>query len=56
MTKKTGVHYAGFWRRLAATMIDSVLLVLVMLPILFAIYGAEYFEGDAISRPPAKLG
>ena len=28
-------------------MIDSVLLVLVMLPILFAIYGAEYFEGGA---------
>ncbi len=47
MTNETVVHYAGFWRRLAATMIDSVLLALVMLPILFAIYGAEYFEGGA---------
>ena len=41
------VHCAGFWRRGAATLIDSLLLVLVMLLILLAIYGAEYFEGGA---------
>ena len=47
MTNDTSVQYAGFWRRFAATLIDSLLIVLVMLPILLAIYGAEYFEGGA---------
>ena len=47
MTNDTSVQYAGFWRRFAATLIDSLLIVLVMLPILLAIYGAEYFEGVA---------
>ena len=41
------VQYAGFWRRFAATLIDSLLIALVMLPMLLAIYGAEYFEGVA---------
>ena len=41
------VQYAGFWRRFAATLIDSLLIALVMLPMLLAIYGAEYFEGGA---------
>ena len=47
ITNQLEVHYAGFWRRLAATIIDSFLLVFIMLPILFVIYGAEYFEGGA---------
>ena len=47
MKNKLVVQYAGFWRRFAATLIDSLLIVLVMLPILLAIYGAEYFEGGA---------
>ena len=44
------VQYAGFWRRFAATLIDSLLIALVMLLMLLmllAIYGAEYFEGGA---------
>ena len=44
MKNKLVVQYAGFWRRLAATLIDSLLIALVML---LAIYGAEYFEGGA---------
>ncbi|MBT7885419.1 MAG: hypothetical protein HN579_02545 [Gammaproteobacteria bacterium] len=47
MKNKLVVQYAGFWRRLAATLIDSLLIALVMLLMLLAIYGAEYFEGGA---------
>lgn len=32
------VHYAGFWRRLAATMIDVVLISVVMVPILMIFF------------------
>ena len=47
MMNDTSVQYAGFWRRFAATLIDSLLIALVMLPMLLAIYGAEFFEGGA---------
>ena len=39
-------HYAGLWLRLAATIIDSFLLFAVILPVLFAIYGVDYFKSD----------
>lgn len=38
--------FAGFWRRVGATLIDILLLVLVTFPILIAIYGMAYFEFD----------
>ena len=47
MKNKLVVQYAGFWRRLAATLIDSLLIALVMLLMLLAIYGAEDLEGGA---------
>ena len=41
------VQYVGFWSRLLASIIDSVLVVMLTLPILYSIYGAEYFDTDA---------
>lgn len=38
------VEYAGFWIRVWASIIDSVLLVCVILPLLLWIYGWEYLE------------
>jgi uncharacterized RDD family membrane protein YckC len=43
----TSNEYAGFWVRTGATLIDSILLLIVTLPILSAIYGADYWK----SRP-----
>ena len=42
-------QYAGFWVRVAASFIDTVLLVVVTGPILFAIYGQAYFDGSGAS-------
>lgn len=43
-------EYVGFWARLGASLIDTLLLLLITLPLLFAIYGEEYWEsGDAIA-------
>lgn len=35
-------HYAGFWRRLLASIIDYILLSAVLLPLMLAIYGPGY--------------
>ncbi|MEE2025151.1 MULTISPECIES: RDD family protein [Alkalimonas] len=41
------VEYAGFWVRVGAALIDSVLFMLVILPIITLIYGKEYWLADA---------
>lgn len=38
------VAYAGFWVRLGATLIDTVLLIAITWPLLVAIYGLQYFD------------
>lgn len=40
------VEYAGFWIRLGATLIDSVLVMAITFPLLVATYGWEYFNPD----------
>jgi len=39
-------EYVGFWPRLGATIIDSVLLAMIIYPLLYAIYGKQYFAGE----------
>ncbi len=35
-------HYAGFWLRLWASVVDTVVVLIIILPILFAVYGENY--------------
>lgn len=42
--------YAGFWIRTGAAIIDSVLVLLVLVPILSAIYGADYWLDDSFTK------
>lgn len=51
------VEYAGFWIRVVATLIDTLLILLVTLPLLIAIYGWGYFNGEAtgLVAGPADL-
>lgn len=43
------VAYVGFWKRVVAAIIDTLILLVVIVPLLLAIYGREYlarvFEG-----------
>ena len=39
-------RYVGFWARMAATVLDAIILLAVTLPPLYLIYGSEYFLGD----------
>lgn len=38
--------YVGFWPRAGASLIDSCWMLLITMPLLVAIYGWEYFDGD----------
>jgi len=37
-------QYAGFWVRVGASIIDSILLMLIIIPLTWVIYGAEYWS------------
>ncbi len=37
-------QYAGFWRRVAATIIDTIIWLPLLLMILYLIYGPAYFQ------------
>ena len=44
--------YGGFWIRVWSAVIDSLLLGLIVLPILWGAYGADYFDSTAIVQGP----
>jgi len=48
MNKSVELKYAVFWVRVGAAIIDSILIVLVTFPILWSIYGSEYFKSAKI--------
>jgi uncharacterized RDD family membrane protein YckC len=39
-------EYVGFLPRLGATIIDSILLSMIIYPLLYTMYGKEYFLGE----------
>jgi uncharacterized RDD family membrane protein YckC len=46
------VRYVGFWARVGAALIDSVLLMMIILPALYWWYGPEYFDApNAVAGP-----
>ena len=51
----TSFQYAGFWRRFWATLLDSLLLIAISFPILYSIYGADYFLSESTYHGPADI-
>lgn len=43
MANETELQYVGFWARLGATLIDTVLIMVITYPLLAALYGPGYF-------------
>lgn len=41
-------NYAGFWIRVAASIVDSILILLIILPALTWIYGMDYWLSDRL--------
>lgn len=48
-------QYAGFWIRAGASVIDALLLMIVLLPLMFFIYGEEYFTSEDLVVGAADL-
>jgi uncharacterized RDD family membrane protein YckC len=46
------LEYAGFWVRVGAALIDTVLVCLIIWPILTAVYGTAYWSGETLVRGP----
>ncbi|TAK53059.1 MAG: RDD family protein [Betaproteobacteria bacterium] len=38
------LEYVGFWKRVVAFAIDTLILLIVIVPLLFAVYGTEYLQ------------
>ena len=47
--------YVGFWARVLATLIDSVLIMAITLPPLLGIYGLAYLESGKTFEGPADI-
>ena len=43
MAPNEGVQYVGFWARVVAALIDSALILLIITPLLYWLYGPAYF-------------
>lgn len=53
--QESEIEYAGFWSRLGATLIDTILVMIVTVPLLMAVYGMSYWENDAFLVGPADF-
>lgn len=47
--------YVGFWLRVWASIIDTVMIVVIALPLLIWIYGRAYWESTAMIQGPVDF-
>lgn len=52
---ETGEAFAGFWIRVAATLVDSLLLTAIIVPLNLAVYGREYLASTGLVAGPADV-
>jgi len=55
LTQSNELEYVGFWPRVGAALIDTILIGVIIFPILTAIYGSEYWTGDDFIKGPADF-
>ena len=46
VTFESSQEYVGFWARFGAAIIDSILLVAITFPLLYMIYGSQYWDSE----------
>ncbi len=49
------LEYVGFWPRVGASIIDTLLLLVVCMPLVGWVYGADYWLTTALIRGPADF-
>lgn len=55
MLDETQYEYAGFWIRVAAAVVDSILVMFIAIPLLMAVYGSDYWMSDRLIQGPADF-
>lgn len=51
------MQYVGFWRRVGASLIDTIWMILITLPLGYLVYGRDYFDSEktGLVAGPADL-
>ena len=49
------LEYVGFWARVGASLIDTVLLLMICMPLVTMIYGWRYWTSNAMIQGPADF-
>lgn len=49
------LEYVGFWPRVGAAMIDTLLLLVICAPLVTLVYGRTYWTSDAFLQGPADF-
>lgn len=52
---ETHYEYAGFWLRVGAALIDTVLLLFITLPLVMMAYGSDYWASERFLQGPADF-
>ena len=53
MQMEAQLEYVGFWSRFGAAIIDTILLLMITMPLCVAVYGWAYFESEKLMAGPA---
>ena len=53
--KSADLEYVGFWPRVGAALIDTLLILVVTVPLVTAIYGKQYWASDTGRKGPADF-
>ncbi|MEX2124866.1 MAG: RDD family protein [Woeseia sp.] len=48
-------EYVGFWARVAASIVDSILVLMISAPVLHLVYGRAYWTSSDIVQGPVDL-
>lgn len=48
-------EYVGFWIRVVASLIDTVIMTLIIVPILLSYYGIEYIQDTSFLKGPVDF-
>jgi uncharacterized RDD family membrane protein YckC len=52
---ETQYEYAGFWARVGAALIDTILVAFIAVPLLMMVYGSEYWMSERLVQGPADF-
>ena len=55
MVDETEYEYAGFWARVGAALIDTILLGFIAIPLLLMAYGSDYWMSERLVQGPADF-